>query len=568
MIKNKDKTVKIASRESKHKFLKGLGIGLASLAAITATAGTIGALKFRSFSNDLAPIRGVNERINENGLDNEVTWINAQARVVFPKNGQFQINVKIDEKYLNDQTKRALEDTIHDYNVALKSIKNNAKNDYSLKLEYDSKKFTSLYSFDLKDDNLDDNILGLYCPKLILPTVNGFGTYKSEISVDMNKITSVDTYYSTLKDVVMHELSHGILGMGDAYNIVDFPFETIMLSSDVEPILSDLDMKNLAIKYGDGTYNSDWYKGTTWYQSMIDDSQYIKEIAFDKISEVYSYGETLDKSDFSHEYENFGFFGKNYNRLKDIGGINTCAYGVEYRNIEKNKLNAYSATATPFENTATEHASSSDAYEIGDMMFSARDSGFYVKQGNTVYSAKVSYDNGKKGVFVKPVGDILSKQDCAKVVSKWHNMVNDVKNNPNYFGDMYSNEVNKQFVTKDFGMRENLPTIQHNVIKTRYLGMYEFNGDNCYWKAREDSTDDSKLKHKEYNDLVFLSNGDVLANSSNGMVAFKFGFDNKNCNAVVNDYSVSENSNTKTTQTSSNYSGSYSGYQNMGGRSK
>ena len=95
LIKNKDKTVKKASRDSVLDFLSRLSLFMAGWAAavgvgVNATLAIDKQIRFRTYSNDLTPVSQMQENIDKMGLNSVIIDFEngRNARFMFPKNGK------------------------------------------------------------------------------------------------------------------------------------------------------------------------------------------------------------------------------------------------------------------------------------------------------------------------------------------------------------------------------------------------------------------------------------------------------------------------------------------------
>lgn len=540
MIKNKDKTMKKASKKSKRSFLSNLALALVS----TMVVGT-GAVAFqatmRTFSNDLTPVSEVQNNIKNMGLDSSIIRMpmSLHSRFMFPKNGKVNVNIFIPENELKE-VKPAFVNAIDEINDALALV--NPK--FKLVLDFEPKKKGSFYSIDVTNGDLTkDGFLAYWQDLAMWPTTNGVGVYHGQVVVDLNKFTKHGNLSTnSLKTVLLHEIAgHGILRLGDAYkHLDDFKKPTIMkfgTTSDLRvievtgekdndyystistPTFSKYDLQVLMARYAKGSDYIGWDKtidtflvAKKAYETVATEVEYInenKEVilnnALEKFPELKGYKASEITENSSLHYS--------ITKDKEYSVYSFSSDGGEY----------YIRDIDPDYNVATAKGSA-DTTMVEGVIVGLGGKYLYKCRDKVLEIECKTQENGEKTAFITGVYNSLSKEEYLKE-KEYVNSHTDFN-----LVEKIDDSAQKYLTGKGLDV---IPLSERDVIvdseKAEKIIIY--NGFIGVEKNGIRETYDNKI----CNGIAITKRGEVIVNTNNGYKILDIEFDAKNLDVNFSD---------------------------------
>ena len=526
MIKNKDKTVKKASKKSKRNFLSNLALALVSTMVVGTGVATF-QTTMRTFSNDLTPVSEVQNNIKNMGLDSSIIRMpsSLNSRFMFPKNGKVNVNIFIPENELKE-LKPAFVNAINEINDALALV--NPK--FKLVLDFEPKKNGGFYSIDVTNGDLtksSDDVLAFWHDSDMWPTINGVGVYRGRVVVDLKRFTEEGPYSTNaLKTVLLHEIAgHGILRLGDAYkHLDDFKKPTIMKFGKINdfPALdyftlasstfSKYDLQVLMARYAKGSDYIGWDKtidtflvAKKAYETVATEVEYInenKEVilknALEKFPELKGYK--------ASEITESGSLHYSVTKDKEYSVYSFSSDGGEFyvRDIDPNY---HVATAK----------GSADTTMVEGVLVGLDGKYLYKCRDKVLEMECKTQENGEKTAVITGVYNSLSKEEYLKEKERLNSHTD--FNLSERIGD----STQKYLTEKGFVV---IPVSEHDVIvdseKDEVIAIY--NGFIGVEKEGTSKTYDNKIS----NGIVITKRCDVIANTSNGYKILDIEFDAKN----------------------------------------
>ena len=547
MIKNKDKTVKKASRESVLDFLSRLSLFMAGWAAavgvgVNATLAIDKQIRFRTYSNDLTPVSQMQENIDKMGLNSVIIDFEngRNARFMFPKNGKISVNVHIPQDEL-DQSKISFVNAIDEINEALTLV--NPK--FKLVLDFEPKDEGSLYSIDVYNGKTEGGVLAYWHDNFSLPTVNGIGVYQGKVVVDLSRFGKKGLGSTTaLKTVLLHEIAgHGILRLGDAYKHLDeFTDQTIMkygstsnspsISGSVEEVekffsslasstFSEYDLKVLMAKYAEGNDYIGWDKNiycfvntAKTYEVLRDEVKYIEENkdkilknAVESFPELSGYNASkMVKSDMI------------YYSIQDTSTYNIFSLSSSGGKMYARDVNYDFGMVDKFSGTL-------DSIIVDGVIVNNKN--YLYKYGDKVVEIECKTDvNGEKTAVVKNVYTSLTEEEFLQEKQNIENTYTNFKGS-----SIITDKAGKYLAEKGFEVK---PIEQRTEIIDSEKGETIFLLNMCILVNKDGVQ--KAVTCKLHNGYLITLRGDVIANTNDGYKILDLKLDAKNLDATFTGY--------------------------------
>ncbi len=559
MIKKNNSDYKPASSESKKKFLKTVK-QVALVTCVGAAFLNVGfmtgqQMARQTYINSVTSLKDREKAVNAMHLDERVAGLDDPI-TVFPRSGKLTINVRLSEDKQTPEIKWLLRKNVEEINRVFSYV--NPK--YSVKLEYNPKEFKKMYSIDLLDSDIaQSNVLGMQidgdCYKI---ACKGVGMYNSGVVLDIDKIKSLSKNDVEFKNQFsysfLHEvLGHSIGGMKDAYEIKNFPTQTLMdgVGNYDGPNVQPDDIKVLIAKFGKGSNYDQWvesaneyFNTTDWYISKLKETRFLKENVLNAIKKEYSYlsmdfsEENLQTTDLGEIY--YGFNGQMMYPIAKTDEEQVDVYGCVYNSkdgFEKGWATSYDYY--PFTNKIDYSEWSRRNYTIDGVRYIPSVDEYIVKLGDKYFGVDVEINTKGDYVFDKVYKyDEIAKED----VDTYLNIAKELNENAKYTPDLFTNKtmaVTEQFCKNTGITKTSLPELKGKTFTTDSEDTYIFDEAKNTIKfdgrlAGRSWAEKSNLQYKIVNDCVLCSNGDVIVNDAkNGLSALKIKFNLKTGNFDV-----------------------------------
>lgn len=563
--------VKIMADEKKKfdlrgKIKKGLTFcGPSICAGITISALLLGAkfcvadpIVYRAYKNDLPTYEDANKNLDATGYNTDITWCE-NYRFVFPSSGKVKVNVFIPEDKQTDRFKSALESSINEINNVLSLI--NPK--YSLEVNYDPGLFDNLYCFNLYMEDLSNypkknRIVAYTQTKDTYNTKNGMGKYAVDVTIDLDYCDEIcysdSKYLNYVKNTLCHEIAgHGLASMKDAYELEDYPYQTIMESAKSSGVFfSKSDLMILFSLYSKDTNYDEWKQKIDDYlatnpvyinlQKKID---YVKEHFYDEYvvkNELQNYISPKDI-----QFENIGEFYIKSITEKNCDFItgNFQQKYITYKGLTSaSEIEVYNYNLSGFDNINYTNYSGYFFDVDGVSCSSTLGDDVYVKIGeNTIVEVGVSY--GSNGLYINGYNtyDLISKEAYKRETKIIDETIKQICKD--------SNENNH--IVKEYGTFKNVEAGCANFIKD-YLDKNGYNykdissvKNEMHGAIIDDSSntktvvinksiyiDGEKYYYTISDGFVFCSNGKVLVLlENNSVIELEIGIDLNNAQVEV-----------------------------------